>query len=76
MGNNVVVLRNVFDIVYETKGTECIRVYLSEGTEIPSNWEDYTLQEKDEWLYEHQVRVDYKWKDIDRGDVVQIKEIK
>ena len=74
--NNVIVLRNAFDVVYETKGTECVRVFLPEGVGMPENWDEWTMQAKDEWLFEHQDYVDYKWKDTDRGDVVQILELK
>ena len=74
--NNVVVLRNAFDVVYETKGTECVRVFLPEGVSIPEDWDEWTMQAKDEWLFENQDYVNYKWKDVDRGDVVQIQELK
>jgi hypothetical protein len=74
--NNVIVLRNAFDVVYETKGTECVRVFLPEGVSIPEDWEEWTMQAKDEWLFENQDYVNYKWKDIDRGDIVQIQELK
>ncbi len=76
MSVNVVRLRNVFDIVYETTGTECVRVFLPEGTEMPDNWKSLSLQEKDEWLYENQENMEHKWKDVDRGDTVQIMEVK
>jgi hypothetical protein len=52
--NNVIVLRNAFDVVYETKGTECVRVFLPEGVSIPEDWEEWTMQAKDEWLFENQ----------------------
>jgi hypothetical protein len=74
--NNVIVLRNAFDVVYETKGTECVRVFLPEGVGIPEDWDEWTMQQRDEWLFEHQDYVNYKWKDTDRGDVVQILELK
>jgi hypothetical protein len=74
--NNVIVLRNAFDVVYETKGTECVRVFLPEGVSIPEDWNEWTMQAKDEWLFENQDYVNYKWKDVDRGDVVQIQELK
>ena len=74
--NNVIVLRNAFDVVYETKGTECVRVFLPEGVGMPENWDSWTMQAKDEWLFENQDYVNYKWKDVDRGDVVQIQELK
>ena len=74
--NNVVVLRNAFDVVYETKGTECVRVFLPEGVSIPEDWDEWTMQAKDEWLFENQDYVNYKWKDIDRGDIVQILELR
>lgn len=76
MSTTVVKLRNVYDVVYEIRGTECVRVFLPEGTDIPSNWNSLSLQERDEWLYENQENVDFKWKDIDRGDTVQIMEVK
>jgi len=74
--NNVIVLRNAFDVVYETKGTECVRVFLPEGVGIPEDWDEWTMQAKDEWLFENQDYIDYKWKDVDRGDVIQIQELK
>jgi hypothetical protein len=74
--NNVIVLRNAFDVVYETKGTECVRVFLPEGVGIPEDWDTWTMQAKDEWLFENQDYVNYKWKDVDRGDVVQIQELR
>jgi hypothetical protein len=74
--NNVIVLRNAFDVVYETKGTECVRVFLPEGVGIPEDWDTWTMQAKDEWLFENQDYINYKWKDIDRGDVVQIQELR
>jgi hypothetical protein len=74
--NNVIVLRNAFDVVYETKGTECVRVFLPEGVGIPEDWDTWTMQAKDEWLFENQDCVNYKWKDVDRGDVVQIQELR
>jgi hypothetical protein len=76
MINNVIVLRNAFDVVYETKGTECVRVFLPEGVGIPEDWDSWTMQAKDEWLFENQEYVNYKWKDVDRGDVVQIQELR
>jgi hypothetical protein len=76
MINNVIVLRNAFDVVYETKGTECVRVFLPEGVSIPEDWDSWTIQDKDEWLFENQEYVNYKWKDVDRGDVVQIQELR
>jgi hypothetical protein len=74
--NNVVVLRNAFDVVYETKGTECVRVFLPEGVSIPEDWSGWTMQARDEWLFENQDYVDYKWKDTDRGEIIQILELK
>jgi len=74
--SNVIVLRNAFDVVYETKGTECVRVFLPEGVGIPEDWDTWTMQAKDEWLFENQDYVNYKWKDVDRGDVVQIQELR
>jgi len=74
--NNVIVLRNAFDVVYETKGTECVRVFLPEGVGMPEDWDTWTMQAKDEWLFENQDYVNYKWKDVDRGDVVQIQELR
>jgi len=76
MNSNVIVLRNAFDVVYETKGTECVRVFLPEGVSIPEDWDSWTMQAKDEWLFENQDYVNYKWKDVDRGDVVQIQELR
>lgn len=74
--SNVVILRNAFDVVYETKGVECVRVFLPEGLNIPKDWDTWTIEVKDEWLYKHQEYVNYKWKDVDRGGVTQIEQVK
>jgi hypothetical protein len=53
-----------------------VRVFLPEGVGIPEDWDSWTMQAKDEWLFENQDYVNYKWKDVDRGDVVQIQELR
>jgi hypothetical protein len=65
-------MQQQFQIVYETTGVKVVNVWLPEGTELPTNWELMTYQEKDEWLYEHQSRSEDQWSDEYKGQAVNV----
>lgn len=64
-----------FKITYALNGTRAMEVTIPEGTEIPANWQDISMQEKDEWLYSVQSNSRLLAEDIDYAEAVSISEV-
>lgn len=65
-------MQQQFQIVYETKGVKVVNVWLPEGTDLPTDWQSMTYQQKDEWLYEHQKHSEKLWGDEVEGQAVNV----
>ena len=63
-----------FRISYEVKGVRIIDV--TTKAELPDNWDSLTLEEQDEWLYEHQYFSILKTQDLDYGKAGSIIELR
>ena len=61
-----------FQVVYETKGVKVVNVWLPEGAELPTDWNTMTYSQKDEWLYENQVKSEDAWRDEYNGEAVNV----
>ncbi len=63
-----------FRISYEVKGVRIIDV--TTKAPLPDNWESLTLQEQDEWLYEHKYFSVLKTQDLDYGKASSIIKLR
>lgn len=61
-----------FEVVYETKGVKVVNVWLAPDQQLPTDWNTMTYAQQDEWLYEHQVHSNVKWKDESEGQAVNV----
>jgi hypothetical protein len=53
-----------FEIVYELKGTRKDVATVPDSVALPDNWSDYTLSQRDEWIYENQSSCEVVFEDI------------
>jgi hypothetical protein len=65
-----------FQITYEVKGIQVVKVTLPEGTDVPANWNSLSIQEQDEWLYEHEIKTEKYYEDIHYSLPASILEIR
>lgn len=65
-------MQKQFQVVYETKGVKVVNVWLTEGTELPTEWNTMTYEQQDEWLYEHQTHSQNLWSDEHQGQAVNV----
>ena len=65
-----------FQITYEVKGIQVVKVSLPEGTDVPANWNSLSIQEQDEWLYEHEIKTEKYYEDIHYSLPASILEIR
>lgn len=65
-----------FQITYEVKGVQVIKVHLPEGAEVPKNWNSLSLLEQDEWLYKNEIKTEKHWEDIHYSQACSILEIR
>ena len=65
-----------FQITYEVKGIQVVKVSLPEGTDVPANWDSMDIQEQDEWLYEHEIKTEKYYEDIHYSLPASILEIR
>lgn len=64
-----------FNLLYEIKGTRLVEVTIPEGIGLSSLWENMTLVERDEWLFERQSAEKIIYEDINISDVLTVREI-
>ena len=65
-------MRAQFQVVYETKGVKVVNVWLTEGAELPTDWELMTFKQQDEWLYDNQDEARLQWTDEHEGVAVNV----
>jgi hypothetical protein len=65
-----------FQITYEVKGIQVVKVTLPEGIDVPANWNSLSIQEQDEWLYEHEIKTEKYYEDIHYSLPASILEIR
>jgi hypothetical protein len=65
-----------FQITYEVKGIQVVKITLPEGTDVPANWNSLSIQEQDEWLYEHEIKTEKYYEDIQYSLPASILEIR
>ena len=65
-----------FQITYEVKGIQVVKVSLPEGADVPANWNSLSIQEQDEWLYEHEIKTEKYYEDIHYSLPASILEIR
>ena len=61
-----------FYITYALSGNRMVEVTIPEGTELPSNWKDMSVVERDEWIYSVQSATKLQWEDIDYAEAQKI----
>ena len=61
-----------YRIVYESKCTEIMNVYLDDDLEIPEDFHKWELPAQDEWLYENQLSCRKVYTDQEWGQAVAI----
>lgn len=59
-----------FRLVYESKCTEIMNVYLADNAEVPEDFHKWELPAQDEWLYENQIGQRKVYTDQDWGGIV------
>lgn len=62
----------VYQVTYEFKGVEVVDVFLDDSVEIPEDFQRWTLQAQDEWLYENQTNSKKLFTDTYWGNAVNI----
>ena len=65
-------MRERFTVTYETKGVKVIDVWITEGAQLPAQWESMSLKDKDEWLYDNQEESKLKFTDEHQGECVNV----
>lgn len=65
-----------FQITYEVKGIQVVKVSLPEGADVPANWNSLSIQEQDEWLYENEIKTEKYYEDIHYSLPASILEIR
>ena len=63
---------NVYQVTYEFKGVEVVNVFLDDSIEIPEDFQHWSLQAQDEWLYENQSYSKKQFTDTTWGNAVNI----
>ena len=65
-----------FQITYEVKGIQVVKVTLPECTDVPANWNSLSIPEQDEWLYAHEIKEEKYYEDIHYSIPASILEIR
>lgn len=68
-------MKKQFSVTYETKGVKIVNVTLPEGTDLPADWDNLTMKQRDEWLYDNQDEAHLIWTDEHEGEAVNILPI-
>ena len=53
-----------YQVSYKVEGIQVVNVWLPEGTDVPLTWNQMSLAEQDEWLYENQESSAKQYEDI------------
>lgn len=61
-----------YRIVYESKCTEIMNVFLDDDTEVPEDFHKWELNAQDEWLYENGFGQRKVYSDQEWGNAVAI----
>ena len=62
----------VYQVTYEFKGVEVVNIFLDDSIEIPEDFQHWSLQAQDEWLYENQSYSKKQFTDTTWGNAVNI----
>jgi hypothetical protein len=68
-------MKKQFSVTYETKGVKIVNVTLPEGADLPADWDNLTMKQRDEWLYDNQDEAHLIWTDEHEGEAVNILPI-
>ena len=68
-------MKKQFSVTYETKGVKIVNVTLPEGEDLPEDWDNLTMKQRDEWLYDNQYSAHLIWTDEHEGEAVNILPI-
>ena len=61
-----------FKITYALNGTRAVEITLPEGTKMPEDWQDMSMDAKDEWLFGVQSNSKMLAEDIDYAEALSI----
>lgn len=62
-----------FEIIYGLKGTRKHIVTVPDRNLLPDGWSEYTLAQKDAWIYDHQTLVDVIFEDLHHAEAESIE---
>lgn len=65
-----------YQVSYKVEGIQVVNVWLPEGTDVPLTWNQMSLSEQDEWLYENQESSAKQYEDIHYSTADSVLEVK